>query len=168
ETPSRRIVFSCRPKTPAAAPACAERIITRLATRAYRRPLTQHDRDGLMSFYKSAAATAGFEEGVRTALQAILASPHFVFRIETAPAHVVAGHDYPIGDVDLASRLSFFLWGSIPDDRLLGLAAQHKLSAPKTLDAEVRRMLADPRSEALTTRFAAQWLRLQDLEKVRP
>ena len=168
ETQSRRIVFSCRPKTPAAAPACAERIITRLATRAYRRPLTQHDRDGLMSFYKSAAATAGFEEGVRTALQAILASPHFVFRIETAPAHIVAGHDYPIGDVDLASRLSFFLWGSIPDDRLLGLAAQHKLSAPKTLDAEVRRMLADPRSEALTTRFAAQWLRLQDLEKVRP
>lgn len=129
-----------------------------------------------MAFYKSGAATfaslsagaGGFEEGIRAALQAILASPHFVFRIEEAPADVVPGHDYAISDADLASRLSFFLWGSIPDEQLLTLAAQHKLSNEKILDAQVRRMLADPRAEALGTRFAAQWLRLQDLDKVRP
>ncbi|MEX2152653.1 MAG: DUF1592 domain-containing protein [Gemmatimonadaceae bacterium] len=168
ESPSRRIVFSCRPKTPAAAPACADQIITRLGTRAYRRPLTKRDRDGLMTFYKSGAAVGGFEEGVRTALQAMLASPHFVFRFEEVPPNAVAGQDYPISDVDLASRLSFFLWGSIPDHQLLTLATQRKLSDPKTLDAQVRRMLADPRAEALATRFAAQWLRLQDLALVRP
>jgi hypothetical protein len=168
ETHSRRIVFSCRPSTPAAAPACAEQIINRLATRAYRRPLTKHDRDGLMGFYKAGAAAGGFETGIRTALQAILASPHFVFRFESVPANVEPGQDYRLDDVDLASRLSFFLWGSIPDEQLLRLAIDGKLSAGKNLDAQVRRMLADPRAEALATRFAAQWLRLQDLELVRP
>jgi hypothetical protein len=169
ESPSRRIVFSC-PSKPKASTACADEIITRLATRAYRRPLTKHDRDGLMSFYKSGAASGGggFEEGVRTALQAMLASPYFVFRIETAPSNIAPGQDYAISDIDLASRLSFFLWGSIPDNQLLRLASQRRLSDSKTLDAQVRRMLADPRAEALATRFAAQWLRLQDLEKVRP
>jgi hypothetical protein len=167
ETASRRMVFSC-PSASKASTACADEIITRLATRAYRRPLTKHDRDGLLAFYKSGAAAGGFEEGVRTALQAILASPYFVFRIESAPSHVAAGQDYAISDLDLASRLSFFLWGTIPDDQLLTLASHRKLSDPKTLDAQVKRMLADPRAEALATRFAAQWLRLQDLEKVRP
>jgi hypothetical protein len=165
---SRKIVFSCRPATPAAAPACADQILTRLGTRAYRRPLTKKDRDGLMGFYKSGAAKGGFEEGIRAALQAMLASPHFVFRFETEPRNVVAGHNYNISDVDLASRLSFFLWGSIPDERLLTLATERRLSEPRTLDAQVRRMLADPRAEALATRFAAQWLRLQDLDLVHP
>ena len=168
ETPSRRLVFSCHPVAPAAQRACADRIVTRLGTRAYRRPLTAHDRQGLMGFYDRGAAAGGFEEGIHAALQAILSSPHFVFRFETAPANAKAGQDYRISDVELASRLSFFLWGSIPDEQLLTLAQQHKLSDVATLDREVKRMLADPRAEALSTRFAAQWLRLQDLDKVRP
>ena len=173
ESPSRRIVFSCRPASPAKAEACAEQIITRLGTRAYRRPLTQHDRDGLMGFYRTAAAGAGngsdaFEQGVRSALQAILASPHFVFRFERVPPNVAPGHNYKLSDVELASRLSFFLWGTIPDGQLLAAATAKKLSDPAALNAQVRRMLADPRSEALAARFAAQWLRLQDLDLVHP
>jgi Protein of unknown function (DUF1592)/Protein of unknown function (DUF1588)/Protein of unknown function (DUF1595)/Protein of unknown function (DUF1585)/Protein of unknown function (DUF1587) len=168
ETPSRRMVFSCRPSKALSAPACADRIVTRIATRAYRRPLTKHDRDGLMSFYASGAKAGGFEEGVRSALQAILASPYFVFRVESAPANVAVGTDYALSDLDLASRLSFFLWGTIPDEQLLTLASHRRLSDAKVLDAQVKRMLADPRAEALATRFAAQWLRLQDVEKVHP
>ena len=173
ESPSRRIVFSCRPPNSAVAETCAEQIITRLATRAYRRPLTQHDRDGLMGFYRKGAAAAGggadaFELGIRTALQVILASPHFVFRFERVPPNVAPGHNYNISDVELASRLSFFLWGTIPDGQLLAAATAKKLSDPATLNAQVRRMLADPRAEALATRFAAQWLRLQDLDLVHP
>ena len=168
ETPSRRMVFSCRPSATLPARACAERIVDRIGTRAYRRPLTARDREGLLAFYDRGAKDGGFEAGVRSALQAMLASPHFVFRFETTPPNVAAGHDYRIADHELASRLSFFLWGTIPDDRLLRLAAAKQLSVPATLDAEVRRMLADPRSEALATRFAGQWLRLQDIEKVKP
>ena len=173
ESPSRQIVFSCRPASPATAQACAEQIITRIGTRAYRRPLTQHDRDGLMGFYrKGAAAAAGgenaFEQGIRTALQVMLASPHFVFRFERVPPNVAPGHNYNISDVELASRLSFFLWGTIPDEQLMAAATARKLSDPATLNAQVRRMLADPRAEALATRFAAQWLRLQDLDLVHP
>ncbi len=168
ETPSRKIIFSCRPATSSAAPTCADQIITRLGTRAYRRPLTRHDKDGLMTFYTKGSAAGGFEEGIRVALQAMLASPHFVFRFEEAPPNIAAGQNYNISDVDLASRLSFFLWGSIPDEQLLTLATQRRLSDAKTLDAQVKRMLADQRAEALSTRFAAQWLRLQDVEKVRP
>jgi hypothetical protein len=168
ETASRKTIFTCRPATKALERPCADKILTRLATKAYRRPLTQHDRDGLMNFYTKGAAAGGFEEGVRNALQAMLASPHFLFRFETVPANVAPGADYQISDLDLASRLSFFLWGSIPDDELLKLAEQHKLSNQATLEKEVTRMLADPRSEILSTSFAAQWLRLQDIDKVRP
>jgi hypothetical protein len=168
ETPSRKIIFSCRPSKTLSDKACAEQIITRLGTKAYRRPLTAHDKEGLMGFYASGSKTGGFEEGVRLALQAMLASPNFVFRFEPMPANVQAGQDYQISDIDLASRLSFFLWGSIPDDQLLKLAEQKKLSDPKVLEAQVNRMLADPRSEALATRFGGQWLRLQDLDKVHP
>jgi hypothetical protein len=168
ETASRRMIFTCHPSQAAEEAPCAQQIITRLATRAYRRPLTAHDLDGLMSFYKAGAREGGFEVGVERALQAMLASPYFVFRFETVPQNVPAGHDYKISDISLASRLSFFLWGTIPDDQLLGLAERHQLSEPKTLSAQVKRMLADPRSEALTTRFAYQWLRLQDLDKVHP
>ena len=172
ESPSRRIVFSCRPAKPAEAETCAEQIITRLATRAYRRPLTQRDRDGLMGFYRTAAAAEGgagaFEQGIRSALQVIVASPHFVFRFERVPPDVAPGHNYNVSDVELASRLSFFLWGTIPDGQLLAAATARKLSDPGTLNAQVRRMLADPRAEALASRFAAQWLRLQDLDLVHP
>lgn len=170
ETPSRKAIFTCRPATKSALAerTCAQQIVTRIGTRAYRRPLTARDVDGLMSFYTKAAKTGGFEAGVQNALQAILASPHFVFRIESTPANVAPGADYNISDIDLASRLSFFLWGSIPDNTLLALAQNKTLSIPTVLDAQVKRMLADPRSDALSSRFAAQWLRLQDVDKVRP
>ena len=168
ETPSRKMIVTCHPRAKAQEEPCASQVITKLATRAYRRPLTARDKDGLMGFYRRTAATAGFDEGLRMALQAILASPHFVFRFESTPQNVAPGASYPVSDIDLASRLSFFLWASIPDDELLSLAKQNKLSSPQTLAAQVQRMLADPRAEALSTRFAAQWLRLQDIEKVRP
>jgi hypothetical protein len=168
ETSSREIIFSCRPARTLSERACAERIITRLGTRAYRRPLTKRDTEGLMRFYASGAKAGGFEEGIRAAVQAMLASPWFVFRFERVPDGVRPGQDYRLSDVELASRLSFFLWGSIPDHELLNLAARGRLSDSKTFDAQVRRMLADPRAEALGSRFASQWLRLQDVEKVRP
>ncbi len=168
ESPSRKVIFSCKPANEASALPCADQIITRLGTRAYRRPLTSHDKAGLMGFYKKGAAAGGFEEGIRVAIQVMLASPHFVFRIEEAPANAAPGTDYRISDTDLATRLSFFLWGTIPDQQLLTLAINKQLSMPGVLDAQVKRMLADKRSEALSHRFAAQWLRLQDIEKVRP
>jgi len=168
ETPSRRLIFSCRPSSTLADTACAQQILTRLGTRAYRRELTSHDVSGLMTFYRRGAERDGFEGGIRSALQAMLASPYFVFRFETTPDDATPGKDYKLSDYELASRLSFFLWSSIPDDRLLRLAAAGRLSQPVTLDAEVKRMLADPRADALATRFAGQWLRLQDIEKVRP
>ncbi|MYJ10140.1 MAG: DUF1592 domain-containing protein, partial [Gemmatimonadetes bacterium] len=185
ETPSRRKVFHCHPDgsaavggtpaaaatqagaataTAAAARACAESIVARLAREAYRRPVTEDDLAGPMSFYDQAAAEQGFEIGVRTALQAILAGPSFIFRLEQAPSGAEPGEDYRIADIDLASRLSFFLWAASPDDELLTLAAEQRLSDPQVLESQVRRMLADPRAGALSTRFASLWLRLQDAE----
>lgn len=168
ETPSRRIVFSCRPSATMPDTTCARQILGRLGARAYRRSLTTHDLAGLMSFYARGAKDGGFEDGIRLALQAMLASPFFVFRFETVPPDATPGADYRISDYELASRLSFFLWSSLPDERLLNLAAANRLSNPTILDAEVRRMLADPRADALATRFGGQWLRLQDIDKVRP
>ena len=176
ETASRRKVFDCHPErdgaavadVPEAARTCAESIVTRLAREAYRRPVTGDDLAGPMGFYDRAAAEDGFEVGVRTALQAILASPSFIFRLEEAPPEVEPGESYRITDVDLASRLSFFLWAGGPDDELVTLAAGGRLSDPAVLESQVRRMLADPRAEALSTRFASQWLRLQDAEDNQP
>lgn len=171
ETDSRKAIFTCHPTAAAAQRACASQIVDRIGMKAYRRPLTLKDKASLMAFYDKGAAAGGangFEDGVRNAIQAMLASPYFVFRIEPKPAAVKEGKDYQIGDLELASRLSFFLWGSIPDDRLLTLARHDQLSNKLTFNAEVRRMLADKRSEALATRFAGQWLRLQDLDKVHP
>ena len=168
DTPARRAVFSCRPTSPAEEEPCAREIIGRLATRAYRRPAEDGDVDGLLRFYRQGAADGGFEKGIRTALQAVLASPHFLFRLERRPDEVAADGIYAIDNFDLASRLSFFLWGAPPDDELLRLARTGELTNPAQLDRQARRMLADPRSEALATRFAAQWLRLQDLEDIHP
>jgi len=167
---ARRKIFSCRPAAPAPAQAepCARRIVERLATEVYRRPVTATDVAQLMPFYQQGAKKDGFDAGIRTALQAMLSSLHFVFRTEEIPAGVAPGAVYKISDVDLASRLSFFLWGSIPDRELIDLAAKSALSRPEVYEQQVRRMLADPRAEALATRFAAQWLRLQDLHKVEP
>jgi len=121
-----------------------------------------------MEFYTGARAQGGFESGIRTALQAMLASPHFIFRLEEPPATARAGQTYAISNVDLASRLSFFLWGAGPDDELLAAANRGALATPAGVEQQTRRMLADPRSAALSTRFAAQWLRLQDLDKIKP
>lgn len=169
ETPSRRKIFSCRPTTSAEAAACAKEIIARLGAEAYRRPLTAAELEELTAFYAEGARGGEFEIGIRTALQAILASPDFVFRYEpSASGSVKAGESYRISDQALASRLSFFLWGTPPDDELLESARRGKLADRGVLEKQVRRMLADARSEALGTRFAAQWLRLQDLDTVHP
>ncbi len=168
DSPSRRRIFECRPAAPEEARPCAERIVSRLARQAFRRPLTPEDVDGLMAFYELGSDEGGFEVGVRTALEAILSSPDFVFRFEQPAERAAPGTAYRISDVALASRLSFFLWGGPPDEELLGLAQSSRLSSPGELGRQVRRMVADPRSEALATRFAAQWLRLDDLDKVHP
>jgi hypothetical protein len=169
ETPSRRRIFSCRPAAAAQERPCAREIIMRLGAAAYRRPLTPADVDGLLAFYDEGARGAGFEAGVRMALQAILASPDFVFRYEPpATGQVTPGAAYRISDVALASRLSFFLWGVPPDDELIGLARQGRLADDAVREKQVKRMLADERARALGPRFAAQWLRLQDLNKVHP
>ncbi|MGH9141985.1 MAG: DUF1592 domain-containing protein [Vicinamibacterales bacterium] len=168
DTPSRDKVFSCRPTMPNEERPCARQIITRLASEAYRRPVTPGEVDRLMPFYEKGAAKGGVDGGVRDALEAILASPYFIFRLEKEPPTATPGGMYHVADLELASRLSFFLWGAPPDDELLALARQGKLSAPVTLEKQTRRMIADPRADALGTRFAAQWLRLQDIEKVHP
>ncbi|MDO8677982.1 MAG: DUF1592 domain-containing protein [Acidobacteriota bacterium] len=176
DTPSRRRIFSCRPTSSAEEASCASEIIRRLATQAYRGPLVPQDVDGLMKFYEprrsspeeSRAEAGDFESGIRMALQAMLASPRFLFRLEQTPATARPGRNYRIADRDLASRLSFFLWGAGPDAELLKSAAQGTLKMPAVLAAQVQRMLKDPKSDALATRFASQWLRLQDLEKIHP
>lgn len=169
ETPARRRIFTCRPSATLAARTCAQSIITRLATDAYRRPLTAEDTKGLMSLYDAGSADkAGFEAGVRSAMEGLLASPDFVFRFELAPNTATPGTVYKLRDMDLASRLAFFLWSGPPDRALIDLAARNQLSQPAVLERQVRRMLADPRASTLATRFAAQWLRLPDLDMVQP
>jgi hypothetical protein len=168
DTPSRNEILSCRPAGESEELACAEQIIERLGPKAFRRPLTADDRESLLGFYELGAEEGGFEIGVRTVVEALLASPDFLFRFEEAPTDVQIGDVYRISDLDLAARLSYFLWGLPPDDELLALASENRLSDPEVLDAQVDRMLGDARSEALATRFAAQWLRLDDLDKVHP
>ena len=171
DTVSRRKVFTCRPTSAEDERPCAQKIVSELAAKAYRRPLNEMDIEGLMSFYETSATDGDFESGVRTALQAILASPHFVFRLEEAPEAIEPienGAIHRVNGLELASRLSFFLWATVPDEELVKLASRGLLSDPALLDRQVERLLADPRSEALATRFASQWLRLQDLEKIDP
>jgi hypothetical protein len=168
ETPSRRKIFTCRPTSPSEETACATDILRKLATQAYRGPVSAQDLEGLTKFYAMGRRDGDFESGIRMALQAMLASPRFLFRLEQAPATLRAGQNYRISDLDLATRLSFFLWGSGPDEPLLKLAQRGTLRGPGVLAAQVKRMLADPKSEALSTRFGAQWLRLQDLDKIYP
>ena len=167
-TPMRKTIFSCRPTSPLEERPCAREIVGALAAKAYRRPVADADVDGLLSFYDQGAALGGFERGVRTALQAILASPHFLFRFERMPASEASAGAYPLSGPELASRLSFFLWGSPPDEELAEAGATGALTDSAALAAHARRMIADPRSRALASRFAAQWLRLQDLDKVHP
>jgi len=167
DTPSRRRIFVCRPLSAADEIPCARKIVTELATEAYRRPAGNEDVESLMQFYADGRKGRDFEGGIRAALQALLASPHFLFRLEEIPAGVRPGQNYRIADVDLASRLSYFIWGTVPDAELMKVASNGTLHTQAVLEKQVRRMLADPR-EALATRFGSQWLRLQDVEKIHP
>jgi mono/diheme cytochrome c family protein len=168
DTPSRRRIFVCRPASRGDELPCAKTILTTLARRAYRRPLAADDVRPLMKFFQDGRRGGTFDTGIQTALQRILATPKFVFRIERDPAGVVPGVPYRIADIDLASRLSFFLWSSIPDDELLTLAAQGRLHARPVLEQQVRRMIADPKSGSLVTNFAGQWLQLRNLRSMAP
>ena len=167
-TSSRRRVFTCRPTSAKTASGCAEEIVRTLATRAFRGPVGASHLARLMRFYEAGRETHDFEYGIARAVEAILASPQFLFRLEPAPSTAAPGQPYKVTDVELASRLSFFLWDTGPDADLLARAAQGTLGAPEVLAKQVTRMLASPKAEALASRFAAQWLRLQDLDKVMP
>ncbi len=168
DTPSRQRIFVCQPETAADEDGCAQEILANVMRRAYRRPVTDEDVRGPFTLYEQARAERGFEAGVEMGLAAVLVSPEFLFRIEREPAGVEPGAAYRISDVELASRLAFFLWSSIPDDELLEVASAGRLSAPGELDRQVGRMLADPRAENLVTNFAAQWLHLRNLDGVTP
>ena len=171
DTPSRRRIFSCRPSADAAEAdqaACARRVLSGLARRAYRRPVTPADLDVLLGFFDEGRREGGFDAGVEMALRWLLASPGFVLRVERDPAGVAAGESYAVSGLELASRLSFFLWSSIPDDELLDLAAAGRLRDRAVLEAQARRMLADERSRALVTSFASQWLYLRNVPAVVP
>ena len=169
DTPSRRKIFTCTPTSPSDEMPCAQRIIATLARQAYRRPVMGSDTEMLLGYYKEGRQDGGFEGGIRMAVQAIIASPKFVFRLER-PAGTVARRDgtYRIADPELASRLSYFLWSSAPDEALLAVAAAGKLREPATFEREVRRLLADRRSEAIMDNFAFQWLRLQSVKEADP
>ena len=170
DTPSRRQIFVCRPTsaTDVDEEGCAEEILSTLARRAYRQPVTAEDLDTLMGFYRIGREAGDFDGGIEMALQRILTDPKFIYRVEVAPAGVTPGGVYPISDLELASRLSFFLWSSSPDDELLALAVDARLREPAVLKRQVRRMLADPRSAALVANFAGQWLTLRNLESQIP
>ena len=168
DTPSRRRVFTCRTPKPSEEEACARTILSTLARRAYRRQITPQDLETLLPFYREARASDGFDAGIQQALRRILASPSFLYRIEREPPHVAPGTAYRISDIDLASRLSFFLWSSIPDDALLDAAIGGTLGQPAVLERQVKRMLADTRAQALVDNFVSQWLTLGKLSGVVP
>ena len=173
DTPSRRRIFSCRPTdaSRAAEAGCAEEILATLARRAYRRPVTDADVALLLGFYREGREVGDFEAGIEMALRRLLVSPEFLFRVERDPLdqdEADASRPYLISDLELASRLSFFLWANIPDDELIDVAASGTLRNPTVLESQVRRMLADPRADTLVTNFAAQWLYLRNLPAVSP
>ena len=168
DTASRRRIFSCHPDRGANDAACAREILSTLARRAYRRPVTADDLETLLGFYRDRRSTDGFEAGIQLALQRMLADPEFIFRVERDPEGVAPHSAYDLSGLTLASRLSFFLWSSIPDDTLLDLAVRGELSDPAVLEQQVRRMLADPRSTALVDNFVGQWLLLRNVPNVTP
>ena len=184
-SPSRRAIYVCSPTAPGAASqvkaarhvktgataeeaACARRILSRLARRAYRRPVTPTDINVLMDFFQTGYAQSGFDAGILRGLERMLVSPYFIYRVEAEPTQARAGVPFRISDVELASRLSFFLWSSIPDDTLLDLAAAGRLRTPAVLEQQVKRMLADPRATAMTDNFFGQWLFLRNMRLHRP
>jgi mono/diheme cytochrome c family protein len=165
QSASRTKIFICQPKESREEAACANRIVANLARRAFRRPVTAEDVNPLMAFYKAGSATGGFDGGVRDAISAILASPHFLYRVESGDA---TGATRTLSDLELASRLSFFLWSSLPDEELLKVATESRLSKPDVLAAQVSRMLADARAESLSDDFAFQWLHVSKLDEITP
>ena len=167
-TPSRDRIFTCRPESGVAEDGCVKQILATLMRRAYRREVGEGDFETPLEFYRQGRAGGGFEAGIEMALSSILVSPEFLFRVERDPAGVAPNTSYRISDVELASRLSFFLWSSIPDDELLDLAIAGDLSKPGVVETQARRMLADTRAKALVTNFGSQWLHLRNLESARP
>jgi hypothetical protein len=167
-TESRRRIFSCYPRSPAEERACAEKILVDIASRAFRAPQQLEDLRDCLQFYERGREEGGFEAGIQQALARILIDPRFLFRFEAVPGNAAPDTPYAITDVELASRLSFFLWSSIPDPPLLALAVKNQLHRPEVLTAQVRRMLADPKAYALVQNFADQWLHLRELERVTP
>ena len=168
ETPSRRRIFVCRPTDGQDEEACAKTILSTLARRAYRRPVTEDEIRTLTAFFEAGRSQGGFEAGIQQALERLLVSPNFLFRVERDPVHVEPGTAYRLSDLELASRLSFFLWSSIPDDELLDLAARGSLEDAAVLEQQVRRMLADDRASALTGNFFGQWLHVRNVRAIRP
>jgi hypothetical protein len=168
DTPSRRRVFLCQPSDSADEVPCAKKILSSLATQAFRRPVTEGDLESLLGVYQRGRNKGDFEDGIQLALQNIIADPEFLFRGETDPVNVKPGEPYRISDLELASRLSFFLWSSPPDTELINIAAEGKLKDPKVLDEQARRMLSDARSGALAKNFAGQWLQLRNLPSTAP
>jgi Protein of unknown function (DUF1592)/Protein of unknown function (DUF1588)/Protein of unknown function (DUF1585)/Protein of unknown function (DUF1587)/Protein of unknown function (DUF1595)/Planctomycete cytochrome C len=168
DSASHRKIFVCQPADASQETACAKQIVDTLAKRAFRRPVTPQDTETLMSFYQQGRNDGTFDTGIERALQRILADPEFVFRKEAEPAKLAAGQNYHISDLELASRLSFFLWSSIPDEELIDVASQNKLHEPGVLEQQVRRMLADPRADRLVINFAGQWLDLRALQTWSP
>ena len=168
DSPSRRKIFVCRPRDGQDEERCAKEILTGLARRAFRRPVTDHDVDTLMMFYKEGREGSSFDAGIERGLERILVAPSFLFRVEREPDGAAAGSVFRLSDVDLASRLSFFLWSSIPDDDLLNAAVAGKLTQPAELEKQVRRMLVDPRAGTLVDNFVAQWLQLGKLASAAP
>jgi hypothetical protein len=168
DTPSRRRVFVCRPKSESEELPCARDIVRHLARSAFRRPVTDADLATPLEFYATARRMGDFEQGVRSAIMVVLASPEFLYRFSSPPADLAPGATYALDDYDIASRLSFFLWSSVPDDELLGLAEQRKLRDGAVVEAQVKRMLADPRAEALVRSFAQQWLHVRNVREIVP
>jgi len=168
DTPSRRRIFTAQPKSPGEEETCAKQILSTLMRRAYRRPVNDADLARPMEFFRDGRKEAGFDAGIEAALSAVLVSREFLFRVETEPAGLASKTTYRISDLELASRLSFFLWSSIPDDELLDVAARGQLSKPDVLAKQTRRMLADPRSRSLVNNFASQWLHLRNLDSITP
>jgi mono/diheme cytochrome c family protein len=168
DSASRRKVLVCRPTSPADETTCAKQIVSKLAGKAFRGTAVAADVDDIMTFYSFGRQRGDFDHGIEAALARVLASPKFIYRVETEPANIKAGETYRVSDIELASRLSFFLWSSGPDAELLDLATKGKLKEPAVLEAQTRRMLKDPRSEALSVNFAGQWLNLRGMESAGP
>ncbi|MDA9367167.1 DUF1592 domain-containing protein [bacterium] len=167
-TPSRQQIFSCEPISADEEPACARQILSSLARRAYRRAVTENDVQGLMEFYKQGQLEGGFETGIQFALERLLVSPDFLFRIEQDPRNAEPDSMYPVTDTELASRLSFFLWSSLPDDELLDLVERSELRDPGVLETQVKRMMSDSRSSGFIENFVGQWLYLRNLDGIYP